>query len=83
MKLYFNGTLVWSGIYNGLASGNVGVWMYRDSTVGSLYVDYATLSSIGADTYNNALADMVISAEQRALNDAADAEGQNPFYYEP
>jgi Zn-dependent metalloprotease len=42
-KWYINNTLVASGTLTTKPTGRVGVWAYRDSNVGQLYVDYATL----------------------------------------
>ena len=48
LYFYINGTLVWSGTDTSLASGRVGVGMYRDTTSSGngLWVDWATLSPI-------------------------------------
>ncbi len=42
-RFYINNVLVWSGSDGSLASGQVGVIMYRDATVQPLYVNWATL----------------------------------------
>jgi photosystem II stability/assembly factor-like uncharacterized protein len=70
---YINGTLVWSGTDYSLSSGRVGLGMYLGSdTAGNQFqADWAKLSVISGD----ALVDDVVSAEQQALNDAANQRG--------
>lgn len=72
LKFYINGTLVWTGTDTSLTTGHVGIDMYRDgtSTGNILYVDYATLTT----TVSSAAKSDVISAEQAALNAAANQQ---------
>ena len=67
LAFYINGALVWSGTDASLTSGSAGIMMYSDGAEGDqLWVDYATLS-----IPESALAAGKISAEQQALNEAA------------
>jgi hypothetical protein len=72
LSFYINGTPVWSGSDSSLAAGQVGVGMYRNLTsIDLLEVDWATLSPLsGAEVEVGA-----VSAEQQALNDAANRRG--------
>ncbi len=45
LKLYINGTLVWSGSDTSLKVGQLGVGFYRDSAAGTLQVDWAKAST--------------------------------------
>ena len=48
LSFYINGTRVWSGSDSSLASGRVGISMFRDSSSGNqLLVDWATLTALG------------------------------------
>jgi hypothetical protein len=69
LRLYINGTLVWSGNDSAHGSGRVGLAMYRDanSTSNKLWVDWARLVP-GVTT----MAAEMLAAEQRDLNEAAD-----------
>jgi hypothetical protein len=58
LKYYINGYLVWSGTDPTLATGQVGVGFYRDSTAGSLFVDLARLTPSSPD--ENPLSDFEI-----------------------
>lgn len=49
LKFYINGTLVWNGTDSTLTSGKVGFGFYRDSTTGTLDVDWAKLTLGAAD----------------------------------
>jgi hypothetical protein len=70
LKFYINNTLVWTGTDTSFVAGHAGIHMYRDniSSGNILYVDYATLTTI----VSSAAQSDVISAEQAALNAAAD-----------
>jgi hypothetical protein len=73
LYFYINGTLVWSGSDYSLSSGRVGLGMYRDTdTTGNQFqADWARLTTLAPD----AVIDDVVSAEQQALNDAANRRG--------
>ncbi len=68
LSFYVNGTLVWSGSDSSLASGRVGIGIYRtsDSSGDLLRADWATLSVLNAQGFEPGS----ISAEQQALNEA-------------
>lgn len=75
LAFWINGTLVWSGTDASLASGRTGIWQYG---TGPLWIDYVTLNSGNAvpdealdPSLEVAAAGDVVSAEQQALNDAA------------
>jgi hypothetical protein len=72
---YINGTLVWSGTDSSLTSGRVGIGMYRSSTSSGdqLWVDWATLSPLDTSGLDALAITDTVSAEQQALNDAANA----------
>jgi M6 family metalloprotease-like protein len=72
LRFYINGCLVWTGTDTSFATGHAGIFMYYDSGSGNtLYVDYATLTTtVSATTQFD-----TISAEQAALNAAADRQG--------
>ncbi|MEI6289452.1 MAG: C1 family peptidase [Chloroflexota bacterium] len=42
-QFFINNILVWTGQDSSLASGQVGVWMYRENVTEKVYVDWATL----------------------------------------
>jgi len=44
VQFYINGTRIAHGTFSTFTSGQVGVGVYRDSTAGTFYVDYAKLS---------------------------------------
>ena len=73
LYFYINGTLVWSGSDSSLSSGRVGLGMYRDATsTGDVFAaDWARLTTLGS----LAQIDDVVSAEQQALNEAANLRG--------
>jgi photosystem II stability/assembly factor-like uncharacterized protein len=73
LSFYINGTLVWSGTDYSLSSGRVGLGMYRSSSSsGDVFAaDWAKLSTLGS----SARTGDVVSAEQQALNDAANQRG--------
>jgi hypothetical protein len=72
LAFYINGGLVWIGNNAAHASGRVGLAMARDpsSSGNKLWVDWATLVPEAP-----ALDPGELSAEQRALNEAAWQEG--------
>jgi hypothetical protein len=74
LYFYINGTLVWSGSDSSLASGRVGLSMFRTdtSTGDQLLVDWATLTTLSAAGMD-ALG--TVSPEQQALNDEANQHG--------
>jgi hypothetical protein len=67
LKLYINGTLVWTGTDTSFTTGHVGIEPWG---VGTLQVDYATLTT----TVSGVAQSDVISAEQAALNAAANQQ---------
>lgn len=81
LYFYINGTLVWSGADGTFNSGVVGLAMdnLEDSVSPNdqIYVDWAVLSS-----YAEAMPVITetVSAEQQALNDAANANGSDKTY---
>ena len=72
LYFYINETLVWSGVDTDLEVGRVGIGMYR--TTGNpddrLWVDWATLTPLGAMSSAIPISDTV-SLEQQTLNDAS------------
>jgi hypothetical protein len=71
LYLYFNGTLVWAGSDSSLSSGRAGIEIYSDGTVGDqLSVDWARLTLLSSAF----MATDRVSAEQQALNDAANRQ---------
>ncbi|RJP49392.1 MAG: DUF1080 domain-containing protein [Anaerolineaceae bacterium] len=52
LKFYINGTLVWSGNDPTLKTGQVGFGFYRDANTGTLYVDWAKLSTTATADFN-------------------------------
>lgn len=75
LRLYINGTLVWTGTDSALTAGRVGLGMYKDtSSNNQFFVDWATLSTLGATALETLAADSV-SPEQQALNDEANQRG--------
>jgi hypothetical protein len=76
LYLYFNGTLVWSGVDSTLTSGRVGLKFWNQTGVGgSLSVDWATLSTVVPGEIRD-----TISPEQKALNQAAQETTGNRNY---
>lgn len=75
LYFYINGTLVWAGSDAAFSSGRVGIGMYSDGASGNaLYVDWATLNVLASAAEANSNAQHpTISAEQQALNEAANA----------
>jgi hypothetical protein len=73
LSFYINDIPVWTGSDASLSSGRVGVGMYRDaaSSGNSLWVDWATLTPLAGAKVEAA----TVSAEQQALNDAANRRG--------
>jgi hypothetical protein len=72
LRFYINGSLVWTGTDTSFTTGHAGIFMYQDGSSGNtLYVDYATLTT----TVSTATQFDTISAEQAALNAAADRQG--------
>jgi hypothetical protein len=73
LRFYINGCLVWTGTDTSFATGHAGIFMYRDlpTDFNTIYVDYATLTT----TVNATTQFDTISAEQAALNAAADRQG--------
>jgi hypothetical protein len=74
LRLYINGSMVWSGTDTSLNSGRVGLGMYKSISSDQLWVDYATLTCLsGAGEEAGEVDFGEISAEQQELNEAADA----------
>jgi hypothetical protein len=74
LAFFINEELVWAGAGLIPSSGQVGVSMYRDSssTDNKLWVDWVTLTTAGATGLDqNTTTITEVSAEQRALNEAA------------
>lgn len=66
---------MWTGTDSALTAGRVGLSMYKDTSSGNqLFVDWATLSKLGATALETLAADSV-SPEQQALNDEANQRG--------
>jgi hypothetical protein len=75
LRLYINGTPVWTGTDSALTAGRVGLGMYKDTSSGNqLFVDWATLAKLGATALETLAADS-LSSEQQALNDEANQRG--------
>lgn len=77
LYFYINGTLVWSGTDSSLTSGRVGIGMYRSSSSSGdqFLADWATLSTLGTTGLDAFTSSDTVSAEQQALNDAANGRG--------
>ena len=72
LYFYINETLVWSGVDTDLEVGRVGIGMYSltGNTDDRLWVDWATLTPLGAMSSAIPISDTV-SLEQQTLNDAS------------
>ena len=84
LSFYINGVLVWAGTDSSLSSGRVGIGMYRapDSSGDQLYVDWATLSTLGVMSSNANPANDTVSPEQQLANEMANqtrGDGANPM----
>jgi hypothetical protein len=75
LVFYINGTAVWAGWDSSLASGRVGLGMYRHTdSVGDLFrADWAKLSTSGSQTQGVTVP--LVSVEQSELNRAANERG--------